>query len=63
MLCQSHKGTLNVIDGTVKDYDSLPKTWHDDLIERIQPDPAQVLLPSHIINALQLHLLFWIEFR
>jgi len=48
MLCQSHKGTLNVIDSIVKDYDSLPKSWRSDLIERIQPEQPQVIL-SYII--------------
>ena len=45
MLCQSLKGTLDLIDSIVKDYDSLPRSWRSDLIKRIQPERAQVSLP------------------
>ena len=60
MLCQSHKGTLNVIDGIVKGYDDLPKLWRSDLIERIQPEQAQVPLQYHFCVIV---ILFCIEFR
>ena len=50
MLCQSHKGTLNVIDGIVKGYDDLPRSWRSDLIDRIQPEQTQVPLQCNIFR-------------
>ena len=48
MLCQSHKGTLNMIDDIVKDYDSLPRSWRSDLIKHVQPE--QVCIYYHHYN-------------
>ena len=46
MLCQSHKGTLNLIMTilrTIIGYqDRLPNSWIDDLIHHIQPKQSQV---------------------
>ena len=35
MLCMSHKGTLNVIDKVIKNYDATVCSWREDLLSRI----------------------------
>ena len=35
MLCLSHKGMLNAIDKLAKDYDILPQSWRDNLLQQL----------------------------
>ena len=52
MLCQSHKGTLNMVDAIAKDYDRLPRSWRDNLIRFIQPEQSQVCFAVCAIGTL-----------
>ena len=62
MLCQSHKGTLNVIDGIAIGYDDLPRSRRSDLIDRIQPEQTQVQYHCNVIFSVIVLLFFCIDF-
>ena len=33
MLCLSHSGTLNAVDKLIKNYDAVPQSWRDNIIQ------------------------------
>jgi len=61
MVSQSHKGTLYMIDCIVKDYDSIPRSWRDDLIRHVQPEQLQVFLIAKLVLLNQVVLNCFIE--
>ena len=43
MLCLSHKGTLNAVDKITKDYDALPQSWRESILQHLPVSTSYIV--------------------